>query len=85
MNDFDDAGFKILQYATLKFAKEYSDTFGNQMKELELTHQNTVEAIFKNPDVEEEFIENQFLKRHQSMPNPIKNRLNVNKTNIVNI
>ena len=60
LNNFEDAPSKILQYASQKYSRENSAGFGDKMRVLELKHQKSVEAVFKNPDISEDFIYEQF-------------------------
>ena len=68
LNNFEDAPAKILQYASQKYSKENSAGFGDKMRVLELKHQKSVEAVFKNPDVTEDFINEQFKDSPQVKP-----------------
>lgn len=68
MNNYEDAPAKILQYASQKYSKENSAGFGDKMRVLELKHQKSVEAVFKNPDVPEDFINEQFKDSPQVKP-----------------
>jgi len=68
LNEFEDAPAKILQYASQKYSKENSAGFGDKMRVLELKHQKSVEAVFKNPDVTDEFINDQFKESPQVKP-----------------
>ena len=71
LNDFEDAPAKILQYASQKYSKENSSNFGEKMRVLELRHQKSVEAVFKNPDISDEFIHDQFKDSPHPQPKPV--------------
>ncbi len=68
LDKFDDPATKILQYATQKYQRENSNSFGDRYKSLELKHQKTVEHLFKNPDVPDDFVEKSFSEEDQYNP-----------------
>lgn len=78
LNNFEDAPAKILQYASQKYSRENSAGFGDKMRVLELRHQKSVEAVFKNPDIPEDFIHEQF-KDSPVIPKVQANNEEINK------